>query len=123
MMYYYVRSYYPTTLYPVYIPVREQLPPVNIEFFYESANETVRLMNDVRVVLNKLSTSKEFDRQIMSAAQQSDHEEVKRLIQSLNITSTIEVGFTPDELRLNFSKKTVHSNRDCCKITIFLRWR
>ncbi|CDQ40346.1 MULTISPECIES: hypothetical protein [Virgibacillus] len=122
-MYYYAPYYIPSYVY--YVPtswlVRE-LPPVNPAHFYESANESLKLMDDVKMVLDKLSTSKEFDEKVMKAAQESNKAEVKRLIQTLHLTADVEVGFTPDDLQLKFSKKAPSTNQDCCKINIFLKW-
>ncbi|WP_163538476.1 hypothetical protein [Gracilibacillus sp. YIM 98692] len=103
-----------------YWPTR-QFPPVNPDLLYQSANESKKLMNEASMVLNKLSESKEFDAQLMYAAQASDIEEVNRLIHSIGVTSDVDIHFNPDSLRLEFTSKV--ANIDCCKLSIALRWR
>ncbi|MFC3039962.1 hypothetical protein ACFOGI_06825 [Virgibacillus xinjiangensis] len=103
-----------------YHPVR-QLPPVDSELFYQSANEMKLLMEEVSLVLDRLAESKEFDTAVMHAAQASDQEEVQRLIESTGITSKVDVMFNPDNIRLEFTSKV--GGEDCCHISIALRWR
>lgn len=98
-----------------------QYPPVDPNLLYQSANETKKLMKDASVVLQKLSESKEFDEKLMYAAQASDMEEVNRLIDSIGVTSKINIHFNPDGLRLTFSSQV--SSTDCCRLVIALRWR
>lgn len=93
-----------------------QVEPVNPDVFNQSANESKPLMKDIVIVLDKLSNSKEFDSQLMFAAQTSNAEEVKRLIYSLGITSEIDIYFNPDGIRLTFISGG-------CNLTIHLRWR
>ncbi|RUL49880.1 MULTISPECIES: hypothetical protein [Lysinibacillus] len=95
-------------------------PPVDSDLLYQSANESKKLMEDASKVLERLSTSRDFDTRIMDHAQQSDMEEVKRLIDSIGITSKVDIHFNPDGLRLEFSSEVEGS--DCCKLTISLRW-
>ena len=78
-------------------------------------------MKEASMVLNKLSEPKEFDADLMYAAQASDIKEVKRLIHSIGVTSDVDVNFNPDSLRLEFTSKV--ANMDCCRLLIALRWR
>lgn len=118
--FYHPGYYYPPVVPPGYWPVR-QLPQVDPNLLYQSANESKKLMNDASIVLNKLSESKEFDAQLMFAAQASDITKVKRLIHSIGVASAVEVTYTPDGLRLEFTSKV--ANLDCCRLLISLRWR
>jgi hypothetical protein len=122
-MYYRNQPYYYYTPVPnsVTYPYYRQYPSVDPAQLYQSANESKKLMKDASTVLDKLSVSKEFDAQLMYAAQISNVEEVKRLIQSIGITSKAEVHYTPDGLRLEFTS-TIEP-KDCCRLTIALRWR
>ncbi|WP_243291924.1 hypothetical protein [Bacillus sp. FJAT-47783] len=113
---YYYLPYSPTT----YIPNR-QYPAVDPNLLYKSANEAKKLMKEASTVLNKLSESKEFDAELMYAAQASDIKEVKRLIHSIGVTSNVDVHYNPDGLRLEFTSKV--ENFDCCRLLIALRWR
>lgn len=78
-------------------------------------------MKEASLVLNKLADSKEFDKQLMTAAQASQTEEVKRLIQSIGITSDVDVSYTPDGIRMEFSSE--HQGYECCQLQIALRWK
>ena len=96
-------------------------PEVNPNQLYDSANETKKLMKDASLVLDRLASSKEFDRQLMDHAQQSQSEEVKKLIKSIGIESDVDVLYTPDSLRIEFISQI--ENSDCCKLSIVLKWR
>ncbi len=121
MNYYHPYGYYPQIYYPSsYWHVR-QMSPVNPDQLHQSAKQTRLLMKEASLVLDKLASSKEFDQQLMAAAQSSQNEEVKRLIKSIGVTSDVEVRYTPDGLRLEF--KSALDGYDCCKLQIALRWR
>jgi hypothetical protein len=117
---YYPLPYQYPAHYRQYPPIR-QYPQVDASLLYQSANETKKLMHDASLVLEKLSVSKEFDAQLMFAAQKSDINEVKRLIHSIGVKSKVDIHYTPDGLRLEFS--TAVTPLDCCRLTIALRWR
>lgn len=122
MPYFYQPWYYhhPALVHYRYWPYR-QMPQVDPQYLFQSANETKKMMKDASMVLDKLADSKEFDAQVMHAAQASDPEEVKRLIKSIGISSAVEVNYTPDGLKLEFSSEIAHT--DCCRLIISLRWR
>ncbi|WP_101843549.1 hypothetical protein [Halobacillus sp. Marseille-P3879] len=116
---YYV-YHYPWCYYPYCWPVRlygEADPSI----LTQSANESRQLMKDASKVLDKLAESEEFDAQLMDAAQQSNDEEVKRLIHSIGVNSEVEVHYNPDGLRIEF--RTSIEDVNCCKLHIALRWR
>ncbi|WP_173916869.1 hypothetical protein [Halobacillus sp. Marseille-Q1614] len=119
MIVYYV-YYYPNYYYPMYWPVR-YYRQVDAELLHGSAVESKKLMKDASLVLDMLADSKEFDEQLMQAAEQSNEQEVKRLIDSIGVSSKVEVHYNPDGLRLEFSSQ-LHGV-DCCKLLIALRWR
>ena len=122
MNYYYPYSYYPQPYYQSgYWRHTRPVSPVNPDQLHQSANQTKILMKEASLVLDKLANSKEFDKQLMTAAQSSQNEEVKRLIKSIGVTSDVEVRYTPDGLRLEF--KSAIDGYDCCKLHIALRWR
>jgi len=100
---------------------RSPFPPVNPELLTESASQSNKLMKEASMILDKLSSSKEFSTRLMDFAQQSNTEEVKRLIQSVGITSDVSINYNPDGLELEFKSKV--QNIDCCKLSISLRWR
>ncbi|MGP4041283.1 hypothetical protein ACTWP4_15485 [Gracilibacillus sp. D59] len=114
------QGYYAPNYSYAYWPMR-QYQSVDPNLLDQSANESKKLMKEASMVLDKLSESKEFDAEIMYAAQASDFEEVKRLIHSIGVTSDVAINFNLDGLRLEFSSKVV--NLDCCRLSIALRWR
>ncbi|WP_010096898.1 hypothetical protein [Ornithinibacillus scapharcae] len=118
-MYYYPVYYY--LPYPYQTNVYRQFPEVDPGFLYDSANETRKLMKEASIVLNRFADSKEFDKKVMAAAQESNMVEVKNLIKSIGITSEVDVHFNPDGLRMEFNSKVKET--DCCKLTIALRWK
>ena len=93
---------------------RSPYPPVDPELLYESAIQSNKLMKEASMVLDKLASS-------MDVAQQSNSQEVERLIHSVGITSDVEIKYNPDGLELEFKSKV--KNLDCCKLSISLRWR
>ncbi|UOQ84936.1 hypothetical protein [Gracilibacillus salinarum] len=114
--------------YPYFIPAysnyhhwQRPYPPVDPNTLYQSANQSQKILQEARMVLTKFAESKEFDTELMNAAQASNHEEVRRLIHSIgDISSKIEVHFNPDSIRLEFSSND--ANSDCCHVIIALRW-
>ncbi|MGI8313863.1 hypothetical protein [Halobacillus mangrovi] len=97
-----------------------QYPPVDPSLLCESAKESKVLMKEASMVLDKLAESEEFDAQLMYAAQASDIQEVKRLINSIGVTSDVDVTFNPDGLRLEFKSQ---GNMNGAKLSVALRWR
>lgn len=121
-MYYLYPLHYSTYGYTNYFPSR-QFPPVDPEMFYESANEMKNLMNDASEFLDKLAASRDFAEQLMTAAQVSDLNEVERLIHTVDIVSDVDVDFNPDSLHLEFRKRTIENEVECCRLLVILRWR
>ncbi len=78
-------------------------------------------MNDASIVLNQLADSVEFGEAVMSAAQESNEEEVKRLIQSTGISSDVDISFNPDNIRMEFKSQV--DGDECCQLQISVRWR
>lgn len=113
--------YYPLYYVPYVAVTARQYPPVDPTTFHQSANEMTILMNDASIVLNRLADSTDFAKKVMSAAQESDIEEVKNLIQSTGIKSLVNVKFNPDNIRLEFSSRI--KEVECCKLQIAIKWR
>ena len=70
------------------------LPEVNPTTFIESAKEVNELLKEVVKISNNLINTN-IGRKIMEAAQQSNTEEIKRLIESIGITHNINITYTP----------------------------
>lgn len=101
--------------------IRQQFPPIDPNLLCQSANETKKLMTDARIVLDKLEDSKDFNTEIMHAAQSSNKKEVNRLINSLGLASDVTIDFNPDGLRIGF--RSLVDSIECCHLKIALRWR
>ncbi|HEU5140053.1 MAG TPA: hypothetical protein VFT51_08770 [Bacillales bacterium] len=117
---YHPYAYRPPYCHHVTCPIR-QYPQMDPNLLYQSANESKKLMKEASLVLDKLSESKEFDADLMYAAQASDIAEVKRLVHSIGVTSDVDIHYNPDSLRLEFKSKV--ADMDCCRLSIALRWR
>ncbi|RHW33392.1 hypothetical protein D1B33_15200 [Lysinibacillus yapensis] len=91
-------------------------PPVNPDMLHQSANDSNQLMKDASILLDQLSTSKSFGRQLMDHAQRSENAQVSRLIKSLGLTSEIKVSYNPDNIRIQLRSKGA-------EMVISLRWR
>lgn len=96
-------------------------PPVNSDYFNESAKSSRKLLSEASLLLNHLATSKEFGNKVMTAAQRSDTAEVTRLIRSLGITTNVVIRYNPDGFHIEFVSQV--KNIDCCRLTVALRWR
>jgi hypothetical protein len=97
-----------------------QFPDVDPTFFEQSAKSMQMLMKDASLVLNRLADSKTFASKVMSAAQQSNKNEVDKLIKSTGIKSKVETTFNPDGIHLKLSSTV--GTAECCHLTIALRW-
>lgn len=96
-------------------------PPVNSTYLNESAKSSRKLLSEASLLLNRLSTSREFGNKVMEAAQRSDTTEVTRLIRSLGITTNVVIQYNPDGFHIEFVSQV--KNIDCCRLTVALRWR
>lgn len=96
-------------------PYYRQYPDVNPENFSKSAKLIVTLFEDAQKMTDKLSTSSEFAKKILSLAQQSKKKEVLDLLLSLGIKNSLESEFNPDGIRIILKS-------DCCRLIVFLRW-
>ncbi|MCM3619006.1 hypothetical protein M3936_15565 [Sutcliffiella horikoshii] len=130
-MYYYPSTYHQPVYYPrhVYFPVYTPIPPRSYVRVYppvdptvltESAESMQQLMKEASIILQKLSNSKEFASEVMSAAQEGNKEKVSQLLESTGVHSGIEVSFNPDGIHLDMSSEV--EGKDCCHLTITLRW-
>ncbi|MGM0845872.1 MAG: hypothetical protein ACQEUT_12925 [Bacillota bacterium] len=110
-----VNPYYAVHRYPV------QYPPVQPKQFMDSADKMAPLLDDSKIIMNMVSSSEDFAKKLMAAAQKSNMEELNRLIKGTGVRKTPQIKFNPDGFTLIFSNKT--ANVDCCHLTIILRWK
>lgn len=95
-------------------------PQVDPTTFSESATSMEQLMKEASIILHRLSESKGFAAEVMTAAQQGQKEKVEQLIKSTGIHAGVKVDYTPDGLSLHMSSEV--SGQECCHLTITLRW-
>lgn len=88
--------------------------------FMTSAKYMQALMKDASVLLEKMADSKEFAVKLMNAAQESKQQLVNDQIKQTGIQNIPSVSFTPDGLKLSFSKDIDHLN--CCNLVLSVRW-
>jgi len=93
---------------------------VNPQVFMTSAKYMQSLMKDASVLLERMADSKEFAKQLMSNAQESKQKLVEDQIKHTGIQNIPVVSYTPDGLKLVFSRDIDTMN--CCNLTLTVRW-
>lgn len=97
--------------------------PVDATVLRRSALLTQQnLLKQADQMLLKLSSSEDLSHRIMAAAQQSQNDEVKRLLRSTGVASDIEVKYNPDIIRIELSSSSSDAI-PCCKLSVALLWR
>ncbi|MFC0270991.1 hypothetical protein ACFFIX_05955 [Metabacillus herbersteinensis] len=116
-MYPYLTSMNTVVFMPCYVlyPYYRQYPDVNPQVFSESSKLVGTLFEDAQKMTDKVSTSPEFAKRILSLAQQSKKKEVVDLLLTLGIKNTLESEFNPDGIRIILKS-------DCCQLIVVLRW-
>ncbi|MGP7816300.1 hypothetical protein [Niallia sp. 01092] len=97
-----------------------ELPAVNPNQLIHSAQDSLSLLKDCETILTRISHSKEFSSQLMSAAQASQNQTVIQLIQSLGIKNMPKISYNPDGITFNFDHKNQPPH--CCYFSIQLKW-
>ncbi|SES64699.1 hypothetical protein SAMN05421676_10154 [Salinibacillus kushneri] len=117
--YFYVPSFFKTKQEEKVIR-QDPFPEVDTDLFTESAQTFQVLMQDAEKIIEKIANSKDFAFHVMDAAQKSEHDKVKNLINSLDISHQAEVDYNPDNIRITLLAQT--QNMDCCKLIMALHW-
>ncbi|MRG85193.1 hypothetical protein [Salinibacillus xinjiangensis] len=102
------------------LPRQNPYPNVDTTQFTESATEFQSLMKSAHKIIDRFANSKEFAYQVMDAAQKSDHETVKKLIEKEDLAHPVEIKFNPDGIDITLIAKT--KDIDCCKLVMALHW-
>lgn len=113
--------FHPYLYYPHYPLYTRELPEVNPNQFIKSAKNSLTLLSDVEICINKLANSYPLTKDIMHAAQLSKTETVKELIKSTGVKITPDISYNPDGITLTFDQK--NNPPHCCSLSIQLRWR
>jgi hypothetical protein len=92
-------------------------PEVDPSKFNEAGLDCQRLMAGSIPFVEKIGNSKEFAKQLISAAQESKHEEVDRLIKEAGVPGKVQTKFNPDGILLEIS-----NNDEQCGIVLRMNW-
>ena len=132
-MYY---NYFPYYVYPTHYPVQAMVPtplprqiamptnetndrtypPVDTKKLGSSVKNVQKMVPQVQLLFDKISTSDQFARDLKNAAQRSDKVTGNRLIRSVGVTNEFEIKYTPDSIQIKLIEK------NCCFFTVVLDW-
>lgn len=99
---------------------RSPFPPVDTRKFNASANRFKQVMNQANLFIGRLTSSDDFARRLMDAAQRSDKNEVERLVRSTGVTIKYTLNYTPSGIRIDFSNSDTENS--CCTLRMALSW-
>ena len=128
--YYIYPNHYPVQSMPYYaaLPLPRQIamrpngtsgssfPPVDTNKLEASVKQMQKIMQQARLLVDKIATSDQFANNLMNAAQQSNKATVEQLIKSVGITIEFKTKYTPDGIQIILIEK------DCCSLTLLLDW-
>ncbi|MDR4436420.1 hypothetical protein [Bacillus tequilensis] len=80
---------------------RPPASPANTDIFIRSAKQAAGLFADAQLVLSRIAGSGELSRRILTAAEQSDKQTVKRLIKQMGVRHEVDAGFNPDGIYIS----------------------
>ncbi len=96
-----------------------QYPDVSTKKFQESSQIYQNLINDSQIISQHFTESGKLRREVMQAAQKSDHNTVIHLIQNTGISHPIEVSYNPDNIKVTIMDVEEHPSS---KLIMALRW-
>lgn len=125
--YYAYPTYYPVqAMAPTPLPRQQAMPtnetngrsypPVDTKKLGTSVKNVRKMVPQVQLLFDKISTSDQFARDLKTAAQRSDKATVNRLIRSVGVTNEFEIKYTPDSIQIKLIEK------NCCFFTVVLDW-
>ncbi|MFD0051365.1 hypothetical protein ACFVHQ_18940 [Actinomycetes bacterium NPDC127524] len=120
--YYQHPSYLHLSPYAYPVAADRQFNMTNPDMFIKSANVSLALLRDAEKLLSSLTHSRALSQKIMSAAQSSDMNEVRKLILRTGIQTSPDILFSPDGIRLDFHPKTANTQEGCCHIILRIKW-
>lgn len=91
-------------------------PPVNTKKLGSSVKGMNKMVPQVQLLFDKITTSEQFAYDLKNAAQRSDKATVNRLIRSVGVTNQFEAKYTPDSIQIKFIEE------NCCGLTVALDW-
>ncbi|MGE6629912.1 inner spore coat protein [Bacillus sp. NPDC077027] len=115
-MFYYVP--YPVLQYPAmpqHLRVPTTYPPVDAHSFQNAAKESMRLVEDAKLITNQIGHSLSFAKRIMEAAEHSDTASVIQLLKQIGVKSAVDIRFSPEGIRIYLSLSS-------SRLFLLLRW-
>ncbi|ASU97668.1 MULTISPECIES: hypothetical protein [Bacillus] len=80
---------------------RPPAPANNIDTFIRSAKQAAGIFADAQLVLGRIAGSRELSRRILTAAEQSDKQTIKRLIKQMGVRHEVDTVFNPDGIYIS----------------------
>ncbi|BET53860.1 hypothetical protein [Bacillus subtilis] len=80
---------------------RPPAPANNIDTFIRSAKQAAGIFADAQLVLGRIAGSRELSRRILTAAEQSDKQTIRRLIKQLGVRHEVDTVFNPDGIYIS----------------------
>lgn len=102
------------------MPRQGQFPAVDPKGLEESAEKFLELMQQAHLIIDKISGSRQFAYELMSAAQVSDQEKVEKMLKSTGVTIKMTTKYTPTGIQIILKNSEVAGG--CCDLMIALRW-
>lgn len=100
---------------------RQKYPPIETQVFVNSAGLSKEMINDLYTISNQVETNPAFARQLMEYAQQGQKGQVLSLINSLPLTHSPEVSFTPGAIVLRIVP--VNPANNSANLTLTMIWK
>lgn len=94
---------------------RPPAPANNIDTFIRSARQAAGIFADAQLVLGRIAGSRELSRRILTAAEQSDKQTIKRLIKQMGVRHEVDTVFNPDGIYISLIGTQ-------SRIVLALRW-
>ncbi|AGI30300.1 hypothetical protein WKH37_04945 [Bacillus subtilis] len=80
---------------------RPPAPANNIDTFIRSAKQAAGIFADAQLVLGRIAGSRELSRRILTAAEQSDKQTIRRLIKQMGVRHEVDTVFNPDGIYIS----------------------
>ncbi|AFQ59019.1 hypothetical protein BHY07_17275 [Bacillus subtilis subsp. subtilis] len=80
---------------------RPPAPANNIDTFIRSAKQAAGIFADAQLVLSRIAGSRELSRRILTAAEQSDKQTIRRLIKQMGVRHEVDTVFNPDGIYIS----------------------
>ncbi|WP_339245597.1 hypothetical protein NYE53_15915 [Bacillus sp. FSL R5-0523] len=80
---------------------RPPAPANNIDTFIRSAKQAAGIFADAQLVLGRIAGSRDLSRRILTAAEQSDKQTIRRLIKQMGVRHEVDTVFNPDGIYIS----------------------